>query len=389
MKLKSFVLITLGLLIILISVVNKAQYNSTLSVESENYDTQHVYNVIQKSEADFNKSKLDISQQIYITCSKSVNKGGCYNFEFAKLTELNSMQYSIEVLRLLQTIDPDAKFCHLIGHAIGQAEASKTLTLWKNLLASTTYECTYGFIHGIVEEQGRRNPDFKIDAQLIQDVCSKVQAPHRTSAESACVHVLAHVILVQTKGNIDKALDICRDLKDFHYYDCAAGTFMENIMRFNLESLDMISFSKTINTRLENLEDICHSYSGLDTKACWQEMAHAYVVAHHYNPSLIFEACNKAQDEPSSMACALHSMDSILPQKKYDLVTIGGICSKNKFLSNFEKECYSRVVRYMTIFFAKTEGTEKVSDFCSRAPTDIRSSCFQALDDILKEINFA
>ena len=80
--------------------------------------------------------------------------------------------------------------------------------------------------------------------------------------DQTCVHIIGHVLLVQTKGNVDQAVAICSQIPLNLQKECASGIFMENFTRDNLVDHEIAPTVLWDDRTISQTEQLCRQYVG-------------------------------------------------------------------------------------------------------------------------------
>ena len=223
---------------------------------------------------------------IFQICSQSESKKNCYNHEFGALTAKEGFSPAIQVLRVLQSLDPITQQCHGLAHIISVTAVHRDPESWKTLARDTNVGmdmCAGGFLHGVLEGHMAANPDFVIGPDFILDVCSQQNSVSAT----ACAHGFGHVALFQTKGDVPAAALICSGTNSLDL-SCFNGLFMEDAFRTLLFEHGIVSEVKdpTKDTkRLQEVGDQCLVFKNNPTasQACWANLGHIFADFYHHD----------------------------------------------------------------------------------------------------------
>lgn len=252
----------------------------------------------------FNSPEM-FAKIIFDDCKEKRDKKECYLGKFSKLG--NDIAFNKLVLTELQIFDKTALDCHIIAHKIGIVAVNKNPENWRKLLQDNAdyNQCLGGYAHGIIEGFFYRE-NKKLDANLIEELCNSELENIRTN----CLHIIGHLLLLQEKGDIKKALLICDKL--FDNYECYLGVFMEYTTRFGLidhkiaEAMDVNE--KTIN----ELESFCETLNTIAQKACASEMGRLYRIYHKGNFSKNIDSCFEMGGLENIKSCINFSLVSKL-----------------------------------------------------------------------------
>lgn len=325
-----------------------------------------------------------IALEMLESCSQenrpiAMNKETCYSKKFRELALQNGPEKSFEILSLLQQKDPEAQGCHFIAHGIGSGTYRRDPKAWQSHIKSISHSCTYGALHGIIEEYVARLPDKTLSKDIVPTICG-------SEPRADCNHIIGHLVLVETKGNIDNALDICRIFQDKHQRNfCLTGVFMEHSTASNLIAHGYAT-EEFLNwpARVGDLEKLCRSYDGEEAAACWEEIVHAALVKFNNDPERIFSFCNTAQTNDAAKRCKRHAIGIMIVARGFDFGSLRYMCKiKQSNDPSFENECYAYLAG--SVLFTVPRQAKNIAIFCNSLDDNLKVDCFTQIGAMFKE----
>ncbi len=219
------------------------------------------------------------ASEILETCSKEPYAPGCYDREVPKLMKYLSMEETFDVVKLIQEESREYLFCHVVAHAISDVETKKDPSKWMEVVSRCPVTmCNNGCPHGAIMERFQSETlSEKQIAQALPDlknVCEPREGWNPTEVErSMCYHGGGHVGMYVTGGDVDKSLELCREIaiKDDgrnYYQTCVQGIFMLVFQGLEPEDFALVA---DIKPEKEELEEYCGQYSGTEFFACRTE----------------------------------------------------------------------------------------------------------------------
>ena len=311
-------------------------------------------------------------------CQKLPKREQCYAKAFANLTKATNRDYAFETLRELQKVDPQARGCHFIAHAISTAEAQKDISKWKELMNTAPTDCSYGAAHGALEAYVATFPDGKLPELEIPNICNNPDTNN-------CTHILGHLLLVLNDNDIPKSLKICQSLphNNSSKFECLTGVFMERITALNLE-VHGLATKEALNwaARIPELETLCRAQSGTASVACWKEIVHAALIKFNNDPQKIVDFCETAPGNEETRQCINHSLGIMAAGYHFQLNKMSGVCEARAKALDFKNRCYAHLVAatLSTIPQEKSSATK----FCGTIDTQYQPSCFAMIDNSLR-----
>lgn len=309
----------------------------------------------------------------------TILRNTCYARQMEQITVENGRTFAEKTLSSLQSIDESAKGCHFISHGIGWGSYKKDPTNWKQAIQESSPLCAYGEQMGIIERYVQAMPDGKFTKEFVPEICGD-------HPRASCNHMVGHMVLLQTKNDIPKAIDYCHSLKTGAQQSlCFAGMFMERVISTNLVEHEIVPKSwANWPARIFDNEKLCRSYEGELANTCWRVLGHAAYYHFNKEPKAIFAFCNSAKSQRASQECKLYAVNEFIGSNGFSFQMVKNICSLDrKHDQQFESLCYNR----MAFLKINALGREKTGDtvaFCSHLGSQFQASCFQSISYSLK-----
>lgn len=314
-------------------------------------------------------------REISAVCQSLENREQCYAKAFEILTQKTDRDYAFEALRVLQKIDPAARGCHFIAHAITTAETRKDPARWRELMNSSPPDCSYGAAHGALEVYASTFPDGKLPKDEIPELCNNPDTNN-------CTHILGHLLLVMNEDDIEESLKDCYSLphEKFAIFECLTGVFMERITAINLEAHGLAA-KEALNwpARVPELEVLCRAQSGVPSVACWKEIVHVALVKFHNDPQKIVDFCESAPGETEVRECIDHSLGIMAAGYNFKLDAMHPICDTRVKAPDFKDRCYANLVS-STLSTIPQEMASAIR-FCNSIESAYRKSCHERIDN--------
>lgn len=320
-------------------------------------------------------SVQEISDEVFQNCQPQNLKLGfgketCYSKQFIEVSLAHGPQFAFEALASLQQKDQDAIGCHLIAHGIGTGAYKRDPANWQDMLRTINSSCSYGAIHGILENYVATLPGGHLTKQIIPTICGE-------NPRADCNHSIGHLLLVEASGDIRKGLDLCKvfDSDKVQQFHCQTGIFMEyqtalNLVAHGLASQDWLNWP----SRVDDLEKTCRSYQGTDAVACWKEITHAALAKFNYDPKTIFDFCSSAQVVDGAKECRRHAIGIVSANTRFDLSGLKYMCDlPQKLDPTFKADCYVQMAA--SDISTLPNDTEKVRVFCESLEQQFQPSC--------------
>lgn len=333
-----------------------------------------------KNRSDIKEQESKSAQRIYDDCSRIKidpdfqPRLNCYVEKFTDLARGKDLDYFKAVFSKMKKDDHILVNCHTVAHAVSSVEVAKNPESWLKVATSfSPSECGGGFIHGALEGYySATNKPFSPDKNLMDLTCSQFK---NEGGKDLCYHVMGHLLLVNTSGNVDSALATC-SLDDTYKYLCFRGVFMENVLRDNLTVHGVSILLSLDESGAQEARNTCNSYTGDVSRACWTEIVHFFLLLYKHNPDVVFAACNKAPDDSLRKACSIHGLGWLNTATKFDVGRAHDICTLNHFVVDFEQECASELVKDIFIYASSFDRASYLStQFCQKFGVGIQDKC--------------
>jgi hypothetical protein len=328
------------------------------------------------------------AQNIYKICSQPKNKqtpdkSQCYPKEFYKITMQKDVKFAYDTIFELQKIDNYANSCHLIAHGIGWAAYEKDPKNFQKTHAEIPKTCNFGAIHGIFERYTSTNKVSLFDKKTLLELCNPKQ--------SACIHILGHLLVVETGNNLEQSKEFCSSFPttNENRSDCLQGAYMEHMIGPNLFNHGLITAERRNNwaLRIDDFEKLCRAQNGENAVACWGIISMAANLYYNKDFQKIFEFCSTAQANEAAAYCrrvavGITSSTWTRNLNEYDACDL---LQPND--PTFKKDCLVIQVN-STMANISAKNTKRVADFCSSLPIAEKTICFQTIDSSIKRLSF-
>jgi len=305
------------------------------------------------------------------------SRASCYIKVFEEIGFTHGPEFAFDALAIIQKQDPEALGCHLIAHGIGRGTFAKDSQKWQEHFRSISKGCSYGGAHGVLEAHFTDARQGTLTKEMLPTICG-------LDAKGDCNHIVGHLALVETAGDIESAIDLCSVLEnDRQRFVCFNGVFMENITVLNLIDHGYVSQElKNPAPRLEEFESLCRTYEGEKATACWKEIAHAVVARFRINPGPAFQFCNTAPTKDAQDYCKLHAIDMLNGKTDYDFPSITYMCKlEQSYDPGFEDQCYARMAR--SALLSTPQLGPRVAELCLSLSSQFQPSCFAQIGAVL------
>jgi len=308
------------------------------------------------------------------------DRENCYKEKFTQLTRDKDIFFTQKTLYAIQNIDPNLRHCHVISHEIAEAAVRKDPSKWRELMDQVDVDtCGAGFLHGILTGHVGDDPNFKIDAAFINETCygGKLNFKERT-----CAHILGHLIILDTEGNIDPGLEICEKTHPNFSMDCYNGIFMEESFKLSLVEHGLAELPVRDEKRMGIQEKRCLKYDGKPGEACWIDMAEIFAEFYNYDAVKTYGSCNRAPHETQRLQCYLKAVIIMAVSPNYN--------SEDRLLSECapysqNEELYSRCTHYIisSLMHYSASFADRGVKLCTNINDKYRETCFKDLGDQL------
>ncbi len=244
------------------------------------------------------------------SCESEVGWRDCYGFKFKLLAREQHLESTLQVLDRLQYIDEKTRDCHIMAHRIMSEYVKRAPGDWEKYLnVIDPNNCTYGFIHGIIEARGVVDGSFVLDEKTVPSFCQMlVDRKKGQGIDQTCAHIMGHLLLAQQYGSIPEAVAICRKIPDQLQRECFGGLFMENYTRDNLVIHGIATYAPWDEKLISTQETMCNTYTGNAGLGCWEQMSNLYSDFYDSDPNLVYVRCQKASKKEFTDMCYIQSM---------------------------------------------------------------------------------
>ncbi len=306
--------------------------------------------------------------------AKDLGKESCFSKQFRQLAKDQGPKNAFSVLHELQSIDPSTRGCHLIAHGIGWGTFEHDPKAWQNDIQTIEPSCNYGAPHGIIEAYLETQPDHTLTKTVIPTLCGP-------TPRADCNHIIGHLILVETRADVPKALDLCDvfDQNPTQLDHCYTGVFMEYQTALNLIEHGFAPQS-WLNwpARVPELEKMCRSYTDRKAKDCWKEIVHAALVKFNNDPKTIFDFCSTAQVSDGAKECRRHAIGIMAAGKQFDLPNLKSMCDlAQPDDSGFKSDCYVQLAA--STLSTVPDEQDRVKQFCESLDSSYQSICLSQI----------
>lgn len=337
-----------------------------------------------QEEAKKEQSKVvALAERIEEACQKDSSKGNCYTDMFMKIGKDYDLSLSLKILKELGTDRGRLRDCHVIAHKLMIEEVRKQPQKWEELLKIVDPNiCNYGFIHGIIEGKTQVDPTFELSPATIPSFCAAMlEKKAERGVDQTCSHIVGHVLLVQTKGDVDKAIKICLGIPLTLQKECASGIFMENFTRENLVAHGIAEAVPWDDVTISTTEELCNQYEKEIAAGCWQEISHLYNHRAQKDSKLVLKDCMKAPQMALRQSCYLHSVATAIQNPQATKDYYNKLCSVFDDRS-FETQCHYTAVK--ALLNSSVQPSKNAITYCSSLSSEAEE-CFRIIHYYLNE----
>lgn len=353
-----------------------------------------------------------MAKKIVAECKGASYKPTCYDEEIPRLMDRISMEEAFEVTRIVQDMDPAYRYCHVLGHKLSARETANDPSEWKSVITRCPSGlCSNGCIHGAFQERFRT--EALTDAELAKykpefaNVCESRSGFSPTGLEQAsCYHALGHLFMYVTAADIDKSLDLCKELavKDLRDYSqlCYDGAYMQIFQPLEPDDFALIEGKEVDKAEVGSF---CDGFTGSAQGSCWSE-AWPLFREELFEPKNVVRHCDHLSDWIERSRCFNVLTYVLTAQLGFDESRIYGFCSgmpsehrANCFAQaasrmietdyrnapqsvalcvrgqEFDKGglCFEELLKYSTYNFHV--GSDAFTSYCSAMPEPWRNAC--------------
>jgi mono/diheme cytochrome c family protein len=153
----------------------------------------------------------------------------CYLQAFGNLSYHEGPAKALAVLRQKSATDPAIETtCHPIAHTIGAGALLRYHGNVAKAFGQGDPTCGSGYYHGLLQWKLAGVTPGKV-ASVARNVCSDPSIRANAYDYYQCVHGLGHGLMLYTRYDLPKALDLCHQLAtSYDSISCSGGVFMEN-----------------------------------------------------------------------------------------------------------------------------------------------------------------
>lgn len=312
--------------------------------------------------------------------AKGMTQENCYANEMAKVAQAQGGDFAFAALGDLQRLDSNTVGCHFIAHGIGYGVYKRDPAHWRESVSTVNPGCSYGAIHGIIEQYVLTNlPGGKFDPKMLPSICGD-------SPRADCNHILGHLTLVFTKGNIDQALTDCKVFKDAEQrFQCDTGVFMEEQTAVNLIAHGLADQSwNDWAARTPELTQMCRDQTVEEyINACWQEVTHAALVKMGNDVGQLFDFCDSAQTKEAAGYCKEHGLGIVSVADGKSLKELGSICELSQVQrDSFVDKCYQTLLS--SVLATSQDRLGEAVAFCGTLSGKVRANCFGSVGSMAR-----
>lgn len=153
----------------------------------------------------------------------------CYLQAFGNLSYHEGPAKALATLRQKIATDPAVESsCHPIAHSIGAGALLRFHGNVGKAFGEGDPTCGSGYYHGLLQWKLAGVTPGKV-ASVARNVCSEPSIRANAYDYYQCVHGLGHGLMLYTRYDLPKALDLCHQLAtSYDSVSCTGGVFMEN-----------------------------------------------------------------------------------------------------------------------------------------------------------------
>lgn len=335
-----------------------------------------------------NLSTEEIEDRIKVISEECLNLEGekkqdCYKSQLISLTKQYGITTSEKILFTLQERDDTLRSCHVIAHYMSrEAYERDPRGLFKLLDTLDINSCGGGLMHGALEAYLAKEKKDGLTTAVVEDICGRSTNERR---QTTCAHLMGHMALINTYGNVDEALPLCESLRYQWHYMCYDGLFMEDHQKLALSEHGIMPMPAQNKEYIDKMESDCAKYEGIPLKTCWKEMAEMYAHIYGYDPYRVWKECSKAPANELVNECYLKGAELLAMYPYYfdNAEKVTSICS---FYSNSWQytDCTRRILSAM--IYNSTRFITRGITLCQNIPINYINSCFYSLQQILQSV---
>lgn len=309
----------------------------------------------------------------------------CYSIEFAKLTKVEPLDFTLTVFNQIQMIDPNARGCHLIAHSISTEETLKNLDMWEDTLARLpTDKCTGGFMHGVFEARQAQDPTLSINENTIPELCRVVEEKAKRSNDQDCSHIMGHLLLVEHEADIAQANLTCNKLSESLQYECFSGVYMENETRDGIVDHGLGKHIPWNETTTQTQQSLCEKAYGIAAQACWREISHMFVFISKDYPPDVYKLCEQSNNANLTKNCYFHAVGIIVASSFYNPQNAKLLCQP--YIGNADEFSGCISVGIGSLLMSTPQFIDRAIEICESIDFRFREGCYEYLSQRLAEL---
>lgn len=356
-----------------------------------------------------------VATSIVRECAKTNYPPSCYDEEIPKLMDRGfSMEDAFHVTAIVQSMDSNYFYCHVLGHNLSAKEAAKDLSKWTEVVArAPSGICSNGAIHGAFQERFRDEVLSKEQLEELMPqlvgICQDSENKIFTGLEKAsCHHAIGHLSMYMTGANINASTGVCdrvsEELGEDYTQTCYEGAYMQIFQPLEPEDFALIRDIEPQNQ--DEAYIFCERFTGKRRSACHRESWPHYREAITTDAGALQEFCNFVPDSESVKICYNAMFYVIAAQLNFDERKIISICeslpeermgqcfanSASRFIETdyrlsekaahlcavaesygVGERCYNELLFYSTFNFL--EGSDAFITMCDTLPESWKNRC--------------
>lgn len=327
----------------------------------------------------------NLAFEIVDRCRNEAFRPSCYDREIPNEMDAGlSMEETFELARLVQRLDPDFRYCHVLAHKISAKETEKDPSRWKDIVArAPSGICSNGAIHGAFQERFRTEalPEAEISElkQELEGVCDPRGSWNPTGLEQgSCVHALGHLTMYVTAADIHKSLTLCDEIgRTQNGYDmrqlCYDGAFMQIFQPLEPDDFALIEGKEQTK---ETAPGFCLEFPSPYRTSCVSESGALFREEIRNDPQALLSHCGILPSGFELDRCKVALIHYIVPQFNLDSEYTILYCAG--FFGNDRNLCFSNAAaRFLEIDWGNTK---EAVDLCIAAERHgAGEACFSEL----------
>lgn len=332
----------------------------------------------------------NVATAVVKSCSSMEKYYTCYQKVFKDIVHDQDLETALEVFDRTKKLDPQARFCHFIGHSVGYEAVRKDPSNWQDVFSKISIsDCHRGFFHGAIEAYAANVESIKLDAETIPEFCKKFAISQKHFPEVAvsrnCYHAVGHFILLEKDGNISQAEEICSKLP-INQADCYFGVYMENVLKENLIEhgwAKKLTVSKALASEVEHLCRLKETEPS--SEECWKSLGIYIPYVFNFQKETLFEWCNRAPNIKNQKSCYFQGIAYIAMQAGDGKSTQSplSLCSFYKQSSEEFEQCVNYLIGELIIH--SSDYAQFAFQICQNSAGEVREKCLVKLKQVLIE----